>query len=137
MSARTYNVGVTKCAGTCGRMLRSSRTTREDFPGTVSRHAHNMCRKCCAQADIKAKEQEAAIRPCKNCDHPTRPQRMRSHDAPGTLKRIGDLCQRCDTHIVWVAPQEVTATVESLDAYIRSRRSRGIPPEGLNYLKVA
>lgn len=134
---RTYNPGVTDCAGTCGRKLRSSRLTLKEAPGTVCRHANNMCQRCNAIAGNKARQQEAAIRPCKNCEHLTRPHSMRSQDAPGTLKRIGDLCQRCDAHIVWVTPEQVTAAVQSLDAYIQSRRSRGIPPEGLNYLKVA
>lgn len=134
---RTYQTGTSECEGDCGRRLRSSRKTAKEYPGTVTRYSNNMCQKCFTlHGAPKATVVRTQIRPCKNCDHPTRPQALTSKDAPGTLKRIGELCQRCHTHCEFV-PMEVGAVSESLEAYLRARRARGVPPEGRGHLGLA
>ncbi|MDQ1053197.1 hypothetical protein QE394_001125 [Arthrobacter sp. SORGH_AS 212] len=124
---RTYNPGTTQCEGSCGRQLRSSRKTLAEYPGTVVRHSGNKCQRC---FNAQNKSQAELVRPCKNCDHPTRPQSLSSIQAPGTLKRIGDLCQRCANGCAWVPPEQVDAAVRSLDWYMARRRERGVPAHG-------
>lgn len=135
---RIYTQGAAPCAGTCGRMLRSTKTTKEEFPGTVRRYRDGMCESCCKTLSISQDRiKQGAIRACKNCQHPTRPQTMKSSDAPGTRKRVGDLCRNCDSACEWVAPEVVDAAVESLEAYIRARRARGVPAEGRPAYRLA
>ena len=45
-----YVRGVAPCAGTCGRMLRSSHQTIAQAPGTLKREIGGMCRTCARQS---------------------------------------------------------------------------------------
>lgn len=96
-----------------------------------------MCQRCFTiHGAPAAGVTQVKIRPCKNCDHPTRPQGLTAKDAPGTLKRIGELCQRCHNSCELV-PVETGKAAESLEAFLRARRRRGVPAEGRSSMVLA
>jgi len=135
---RTYAQGITTCAGTCNRPTRSSHHTLEQHPGTVARYAAGMCHTCYKNSGTKAgKPARPKVARCLNCDHLTRAQGITKAQAPGTRQRVGDLCRQCDSAGTFVPPEEVRGAAESLAAYLRARRARGVPPEGLGALELA
>ncbi|MGC0237301.1 hypothetical protein [Arthrobacter sp. SD76] len=124
---RKYIKGVVECEGTCGRMLRSSKMPKEKHPGTVKRYSGGFCQVCweARGEELKTvKEPLPAIRPCAACGHPTRDQKTLAGQAPGTRRRIGDLCRTCDGKGVTVPTEETVAAAQALTGFLAARRKR-------------
>jgi hypothetical protein len=119
---RQYIKGVTKCDGFCGRMLRPNNMTPEQQPGTVKRYSGNMCKYCHRRTlPEPVKGEGKVIRPCAECGHPTRPQKIKADTFPGTRVRVGELCRNCDSACVTVSDDRARYVKGELDAYLRSR----------------
>lgn len=132
MAKRTYEKGLVLCAGNCNRYLRPAYQTLEDAPGTVRRHAQGMCKYCHRRTDSKPVQRDREItRPCKACGLMTRSGGVRAADYPGTRLRIGDLCRSCDSACESVPADRLRYLEAEVEYFIRARRSRGIPPEGM------
>lgn len=119
---RQYIKGVTMCEGSCGRLLRPNNLTPADCPGTVKRHANNMCKYCHRRTlPEPVRGEQKVIRPCVECGHSTRPQKIKAAAFPGTRLRVGELCRNCDSACATVSDDRARYVRGELDAYLRSR----------------
>jgi hypothetical protein len=72
---------VRPCAGTCGRLTRSSKKRISDYPGTISRYKYDMCNPCARQVDLINDARQEAAR-IKLLPPPPMEKRIPNPDAP-------------------------------------------------------
>lgn len=108
----------TRCAGECGRYVRPSETSSEQWPGTMRWRANGMCEPCWRVANHRAKPR---FRACAECGCMTRPKSIPATEAPDTRVRDGEVCRPCKEAGGTVTTARVEYIRRELAAYFRSR----------------